>query len=547
MVTIRNLTTLPRVRLVSGQMTQVRVLVGGTAAPPPTGTGTYNDTELRGLIEGVKARSSHTGTQPSSSISDFLEAVQDAVATMFGGTHTGIAFSYNDTAGTLTATVSGGGGTGGLDVEAAQDTVAAMLAGTHAGISFAYNDTTGTLTATVAVSIGQVSGLQTELDNLNAASANFENRLSDAEATIAGISGGVTGPAGPTTFSWGDDEATSATTGAIYEPYLILGDSQLVGPAGAMLIGAAGSGDVTVNLESATAVAGPWTTVTGSAITILAGQRRGFTSAGAGSVIASLASQSLLRAVCTSAPSGSGGTMTWRTPASGGGAETATVTGLNIPLPTGRAAGDLMVAVLFLNSTGTPTWPTGWNAYGTPFPLGTDATLGPFYMHVATKTAGASEATVQVTFPAATAVISTLGVANGALVVPTSSNVAVIGTAATTWATPSGLTTPSASALVAHLAMPRWTAGNVPSTMTWDGSLATDTQAQTARGTPVGTGSPNVGIAVAHLTQASAGAIAVRTASGTGQARALTATLVFTGSSGSTAKGLQIQANVRAV
>lgn len=541
-------TPLPVVRLSQGATSQIRVLAGGTAGPPgPTGGGgSYNDSELRGLIEGVKARSTHTGTQTVSTISDFLEALQDAVAAMFGGAHSGISFSYNDTTGTLTATVSGGGG-GGLDVEAAQDTVAAMVAGTHNGISFAYNDTTGLLTATVAASIAQVTGLQTQLDTINGFTADFENRLSAMQSTVDGLAGGTAGLAGPTTFTWGDASTVDATTGAVYEPYLILGDSSLIGPAGAMLIGQAGSGDVTVNLESATAVGGPWTTVTGSTITIPAGQRRGFTTLGAGSTIASLASQSLLRAICTSAPAGGGGAMTWRTPASGGGGATAAVTSLNIPLPTGRASGDLMVTVLFLNSAGTPTWPTGWNAYGTPFPLGTDATLGPFYMHVATKTAGASESTVAVTFPSATAVISTLGVANGSLVVPTASNYAVIGTAATTWATPSGLTTPSASCLVVHLAMPRWTSGNAPSTITWDGSLATDTQAQTNRGSPnPGDGAPNVGIAVAHLTQAAAGAITVRTASGTGSARALTATLVFSGSSGAVGKGLQIQAMVRA-
>lgn len=540
MVTVTGLRNLPVVKPVQGALTRVSVLAGGTAGPPgPSTPGNYNDTELRGLIEGVKSRSSHTGTQPVSTLSDFLEALQDAVAAMFGGTHTGITFSYNDTAGTITATVSGGG-SGTLDTEAAQDLVAAMFDSAGGSISFTYNDTTGKMVVSAALSIAEVSGLQAALDTLNTTTADFENRLTDAEATIASLGSGTAGANGPTTFSWGDASTVDAVTGTIYEPYLILGDSKVIGPAGAMLIGQAASGDVTVELQSATAVAGPWTTVTGSTITIPAGLRRGFTTLGSGSDIATLASNSLIRAACTGAPTGSGGTMTWRTPAVDGHLATNTVTSLQVPLPTGRAAGDLMVACLFINTAGGVTWPTGWTAYGTPFPFGTDATLGPFYLHVATKTAGSSEPTVSVTFSSSAAVITTLGVANGSLVVPTSSNAAVIGTAATSWATPSGLTTPSASCIVAHLAMPRWTSGNLPAAITWDGSLSTDAQARTDR-----TSAANVGIAVAHLTQASAGAIAVRTASSTGQARALTATLVFSGSSGTTAKGLQIQAMVR--
>lgn len=404
-------------------------------------------------------------------------------------------------------------------------------------------DTTRAVTpAGLAAAAYDDTAILADIAALEAADVTLGDQVTALAEDVASAVG--TGAAGPTTWIWADDATTDATTGAVYRPYMALGDMQLIAPVGAVLVGGAGSGDVTVDLETATAVAGPWTSVFGAVTkpTIASGTRRGFSGGSAGTVIASLPAQSLLRAVCLSAPAGSGGgTMTWRTPVSGGGAETATVTALNIPLPTGRAAGDLMVAVLFINSTGTPTWPSGWNAYGTPFPAGTDATLGPFYMHVATKTAVGSESTVQVTFPSATAVITTLGVANGSLVVPTSSNVAVVGTAATTWSTPSGLTTPSANALVVHLAMPRWTSGNTPSTITWDGSLSTDTQAQTNR-----TAAANVGIAVAHLTQASAGAVAVRTATGTAQARALTTTLVFTGSSGTTAKGLQVQASVRA-
>lgn len=51
------------------------------------------------------ARANHTGTQTASTISDFNEALQDAVAAMVA-TGTGLIATYDDTAGTLTLTLS---------------------------------------------------------------------------------------------------------------------------------------------------------------------------------------------------------------------------------------------------------------------------------------------------------------------------------------------------------------------------------------------------------------------------------------------------------
>ena len=78
------------------------------------------------------------------------EDAQDASASMFtGGTHTGIAFSYNDSNNTINATVTA---TAGIYTdEQAQDAAAGILTtGTHSGITFTYNDLANTLNATVS-------------------------------------------------------------------------------------------------------------------------------------------------------------------------------------------------------------------------------------------------------------------------------------------------------------------------------------------------------------------------------------------------------------
>ncbi len=83
-------------------------------------------------------RTHHSGSQPSTTISDFAEAVQDVVGTMLvsGGTLT---LNYDDAAGTVTIT-----GTG-TDAEAVRDAIGAALVGTN-GIGIAINDAADTIT-----------------------------------------------------------------------------------------------------------------------------------------------------------------------------------------------------------------------------------------------------------------------------------------------------------------------------------------------------------------------------------------------------------------
>lgn len=68
-----------------------------------------------------RARANHTGQQPSSTISDFTEAVQDAVGAALSGT-TGATVTYDDAAGTIV--IAGVG-----DPETMRDTIGAALVG----------------------------------------------------------------------------------------------------------------------------------------------------------------------------------------------------------------------------------------------------------------------------------------------------------------------------------------------------------------------------------------------------------------------------------
>jgi len=91
-------------------------------------------------------RANHTGTQLSSTISDFSEAVDDRVATLLTA-GTNITLTYNDVANTLTIDSTGGGG-GSYTDEQAQDAVGAILTAT-ASIDFTYNDVANTISAAV--------------------------------------------------------------------------------------------------------------------------------------------------------------------------------------------------------------------------------------------------------------------------------------------------------------------------------------------------------------------------------------------------------------
>lgn len=104
------------------------------------------------------ARANHTGTQLAATISDFAEAVDDRAAALIQN-GTGLSWSYNDGAGTLTGTVSlasfsttslSEGANLYFTDERVDDRVAALLQN-GTGLSWTYNDGLGTLTPAVSL------------------------------------------------------------------------------------------------------------------------------------------------------------------------------------------------------------------------------------------------------------------------------------------------------------------------------------------------------------------------------------------------------------
>jgi hypothetical protein len=138
-------------------------------------------------------RANHTGTQPSTSISDFTEAVQDAVAALLSQ-GTGISLSYNDAGNSLTISSSGQ-----LDAEAVRDAIGVAMIGTGL-ITVAVNDAADTITiSTTATQNSTDAALRDRSTHTGTQSADTltdgsTNRLfSTAEkAKLAGVADGAT-------------------------------------------------------------------------------------------------------------------------------------------------------------------------------------------------------------------------------------------------------------------------------------------------------------------------------------------------------------------
>lgn len=125
----------------------------------------------------LRDRSTHTGTQLFTTLSDGAESVQDIVAAMVvAGAN--VTKTYDDTTGTLTLTAAAGG-TAGLDVEAVQDAVAAMLVMGSTGITRAYDDVAGTLTLTLSQ-----EWVEDRIDTVLVAGAGITKTYDDAAGRI---------------------------------------------------------------------------------------------------------------------------------------------------------------------------------------------------------------------------------------------------------------------------------------------------------------------------------------------------------------------------
>lgn len=167
----------------------------------------------------LRDRTTHVGQQPSTSISDFTEAVQDAVSVLLGA-GSNVTLFYDDAANTLTVSAATTGGAG-LDAEAVRDAIGVALIGVG-NIAVVVNDAADTITISTTATVNStdaalrartshsgeqpvstVTGLQTALDaKLLATDASVTNaRIPTAHATSH-----ATG---------GTDPVTAAAIGAV--------------------------------------------------------------------------------------------------------------------------------------------------------------------------------------------------------------------------------------------------------------------------------------------------------------------------------------------
>ena len=138
----------------------------------------------------ARDRSTHTGTQTASTISDFTEAAQDAVAAMLQA-GTAVSLTYNDQSNTLTVSAeagSGTGGGGGLDAEAVRDAIGIALIGVGS-ITVTPNDAADTITISTTATV-------------NSTDAQLRDRAThtgtQAISTITGLQAALDGKAAST-------------------------------------------------------------------------------------------------------------------------------------------------------------------------------------------------------------------------------------------------------------------------------------------------------------------------------------------------------------
>lgn len=183
----------------SGLNTRVAALEssGGT---PGTGTtppidGAANVGSSRTLGPGpfqaapgtMSNRANQTGVQPASTISDFTEAAQDAVAAMLAG-GTGVTLSYNDAGNTLTVT-----STGVTDPEIVRDTIGAAIIGLG-NITVTLNDAADTITISTTATVN--SSDATLLNRSNHTGTQSISTISGLQAALdskAAVGGGTGG------------------------------------------------------------------------------------------------------------------------------------------------------------------------------------------------------------------------------------------------------------------------------------------------------------------------------------------------------------------
>lgn len=288
-------------------------LAGDTFTPTPTGggsggTGDVTQAQLAANSTADRARANHTGTQAISTvtglqsaldgkaaashshtaanISDFAEAVQDAVASLLAA-GTNVSLSYNDAANTLTVTSTGGSG-GGLDAEAVRDAIGVALVGIG-NISVVVNDAADTITISTTATqnstdaqlrdrsthtgtqaISTVTGLSTRLTTIETDVTQAENdllaldnRVDVLEAAPGDIP--ITGNAGnPITgeIQFSDDYGFRLSAGSPGQSFYVVGSGgtfTIYNDAGAPILSLVQSGtfELSNGTDSVQLAAGP--------------------------------------------------------------------------------------------------------------------------------------------------------------------------------------------------------------------------------------------------------------------------------------------------
>ena len=152
-----------------------------TTVIPTSGTPRFAQTPTVGPAGSSVPVALTNHVQTSATITDFVEAAQDAVAAMLAS-GTGVTLAYNDAANSLTITGTAGGG-GTTDLEAVRDAIGVALVGASP-ISIVVNDAADTITISTTATqnstdaalrdrgthtglqaIATVTGLQAALDN----------------------------------------------------------------------------------------------------------------------------------------------------------------------------------------------------------------------------------------------------------------------------------------------------------------------------------------------------------------------------------------------
>lgn len=120
-------------------------------------TGVAPSATANALDSALRDRTTHTGFQTSSTISDITEVIQDTVSSMVVA-GAGVTWAYDDTLGKLTLVASGG------DAETMRDTIGAALIGVG-GVQITINDPGDTISFTLSgVPIASIALLQETLD-----------------------------------------------------------------------------------------------------------------------------------------------------------------------------------------------------------------------------------------------------------------------------------------------------------------------------------------------------------------------------------------------